>query len=544
MNTYKHELIAGGAVVASNHPLASAAGLQVLMEGGNAVDAAVAVGFALGVVEPMMSGLGGVGFAMLRHAETGAVEAIDNFARAPRAARPDMFTPVKGGEYFEAEGEANKYGPLSVGVPGSLKLYEHLVEQYGRLDLSRAVAPALGLAEQGFAASPYMEFWARDDLEYLLKFPETAAVFAPGGRPIAAGTRLKRPDLAETLRRVAAEGSDYLYRGELGRRIVDYVGGLGGILSMEDFESYEIRYREPVRGSYRGHELAVLPPPSSGGAHLIQMLNLLEGFDLAEMGFGTVEYFHLLAEVMKLAFADRSEYMGDPEQVEVPVEGLISKAYAEERRPELDLTRARDFAPGRPPGAPIESPNTTHFTVCDREGNMAALTQTIMSGWGSRMIVPGTGVLLNNTMFLFNPEPGHANSIAPGKMPLSSMCPTLMFRGGEPYLAIGTPGERRIFPSVMQAILNIVDHGMTIQQAVEAPRIWTAGEELWVERDVPEETVRALAARGHEINLEPRVAGGMNGVLYDPRDGMLHGGACAGYSGGDARPYWEEQETA
>jgi gamma-glutamyltranspeptidase/glutathione hydrolase len=307
----------------------------------------------------------------------------------------------------------------------------------------------------------------------------------------------------------------------------------GGLIAADDLRGYRTERREPVRGQYRGHEVVSAPPTSSGGTMIVEGLNLLEGFDVAGLGFATADGVHLLAETLKLLFADRFAYMGDPAVVANPVAGLTDPAYARERRRLIDMTRAGRFGPGRPGG----NGDTTHLTVMDRPGNVVAMTQTLHAAFGSKVTTPGTGMLLNNCMWLFDPHPGRPNSVGPGKRMLSSMSPTIVLRGGQPLMALGTPGGTRIFPAVLQAIVNVLDHGMTLQEAVEAPRVWTNGGPLVVEEGVPAAVRAELAARGHELLVE-RVAGGMNGVYRDG-DGRLHGAACwradgtpAGYSGG------------
>jgi gamma-glutamyltranspeptidase/glutathione hydrolase len=344
-----------------------------------------------------------------------------------------------------------------------------------------------------------------------------------------------------------------MYSGPLARAIVDDVQANGGLITLEDLADYRVYERAPVRGAYRGHDVISTAPPSSGGTHILQMLNLLAGFAIGDngLGFGEPDYIHLLAEAFKIAFADRREYMADPDRVAVPVEELISLEYAERRRAEIDRSRARDYAAGR--FAEVarfmggEGSSTTHCTVIDAEGSVVSATQTLQSGFGSRVTTPGTGMLLNNHMSLMDPTPGGTNSIEPGKRVLSSMSPTIVLRDGRPFIALGTPGGKRIFGAVAQALLNVIDHRMTLQEAVEAPRVWTQGAELELENGFP--NVADLQARleslGHSVSIVEKVAGGMNGVLVDA-DGWLHGAACwradgvpIGLSGGPARPSTE-----
>jgi gamma-glutamyltranspeptidase/glutathione hydrolase len=316
-----------------------------------------------------------------------------------------------------------------------------------------------------------------------------------------------------------------------------------GIITEDDFENYRIHLREPVHGTYRGYDIVSVAPTSSGGTAIVEILNILEGFDVTSLGFGTAEGSHLLAEAMKIAFADRFEYMGDPAFVEVPVGALTDKGYAAARRREIDTSHARDYSYGNPSLYVGEGADTTHLTTADSDGNVVSTTQTIHAVFGSKVTTPGTGMLLNNTMNIFDPHPGNANSIAPGKRMVSSMSPTVVMKDGKPFMALGTPGATRIFPSVLQAIVNVIDHGMSLQEAVEAPRIWTQGQALEVEPGISDGVREALKAMGHEVQVTPRVAGGMNGVMFDYANGTIRGAACyradgvpAGFSGGAARP--------
>ena len=550
LKTNKREVTASRGVVVTNHPLASAAGVQVLAGGGNAFDAAVASLFALTVVEPMMVSMFGAGFFVYRDGATGEIGTLDNYAVAPRAATETMYTPVehrRPEQYiFETVGRRNMVGHLSVAAPGALKGWEHMLKEHGSLSLREVMAPAIRLARDGYKATRYLaymvEFTARD----LALYKETAKTFLPGGKPLRAGDTVRMPEYAETLEAVARVGSGHLHGGDLGRAVVDDVEEAGGVLSMADLKDYEVHERPPVTGTYRGrYRVASMAPGSSGGTHIVQMLNMLERFDVAGMGFGSPEYTHLFAEVLKVAFADRQRFMGDPWRVPVPVEGLTSKAYAEERAREIG-DRARTYTFGDPSAHQGESQSTTHVSVMDDEGNVVAATQTLFSVFGSAVTVPGTGMLLNNCMGLFDPRPGRANSVAGGKRMLSSMAPTIVLRDERPFLCIGSPGGTRIFPAICQALVNVIDFGMSIQQAVEAPRVWTMGLQgtpegkLHVEPELGDETVEELRRRGHDVLLVPKVAGGMNGVLVD-EEGLMHGGACwradgapMGVSGGEA----------
>lgn len=542
---YKGGVTASRGVVTSNHPMASAAGMQMLAKGGNAVDAAIATAFALTVVEPAAVGLFGAGFINMCDAASGKVTIIDNYAVAPLKATHDMFTPVSDSsdDYLEVEGQKNKLGHMSVGVPGALKAWCHVAETYGHLGLRSVIQPAEDYARRGFPASAHLCQVIANTREDLARFQATADVFLPGGEPPQPGQLIVRSDYAATLALIAEEGPDALYRGDIGKAVVRDMEANGGIITMEDLEAYQFKHREPVRGTYRGYEVVSTPPTSSGGTHIVQALNILEEFDVTSLGYGTSQGIHILAEVLKVCFGDRFRYMGDPDRVDVPVNGLISKEYAALRRNEIDLMQVQEHSAGDPASYLGESADTTHLTVMDIEGNVVAMTQTIHAAFGSKVTTPGTGMLLNNTMYLFDPHTGNANSIEPGKRMLSSMSPTIVFKDEKPFLALGTPGGTRIFASVLQAIINVVDHGMTIQEAVEAPRVWTQGQSLEVEEGVSSKVREELEQMGHMVQVVPRVAGGMNGVMLDPEAKLLYGAACwradgapVGYGGGNARP--------
>jgi len=549
-STEKQPVRAARGMVVTNHPLASAAGAETLAGGGNAVDAAIAALFALTVVEPMMVGIFGAGHAQVYLA--GRVHtAIDGYTTAPAAARPDMYRPVSDSwpDYMEAVGRENSVGPKSVGVPGNLAAWCEMLARFGTFDLATVMAPAIRHAEHGFRVTGYLAECLAEAAPDLASFPASARVFLPGGAPLRKGERLVQADYAATLRTIAKDGPPLLYGGALGRRVADYMAQSGGLITLDDLTRYRTVERAPVRGTYRGFEIVGCPPPTGGGVHLLQILNVLEGYDVAGLGFGTVDGIHLLAEALKIAFADRAAATGDPAFVDVPVAQLIAKDYAAARRADIDMGKAAAFSAGV---APAGSAHTTHLTVADGDGNVVAATQTINSLFGSRAMVPGTGMLLNNTMALFDPHPGHVLSIAPGKRMTSSMAPTILLRDGRPVLALGLPGGMRIFASVLQAIVNVVDHGMSLQEAVEAPRVWTQGQELEVESAVGDDVRAGLAARGHHVVAVPHVAGGMGAIAFEA-DGTLTGASCwradgtpVGLGGGYARGgirFWPDRRT-
>jgi gamma-glutamyltranspeptidase / glutathione hydrolase len=537
--TIKRSVIAAKGMVTSNHPLASLAGTEMLVAGGNAVDAAIATMFALSVVEPMMVTIFGAGFVHIRLSD-GTSTVIDNYVTVPEAASPDMFVPIAGKLDHKVEGERNETGHLAVAVGGTLLGWTTAIERYGRLTLGEILAPAIRYARDGFRVSPYLRAITLMQQANLRRYPATADVFLPGGTAPAVGDRLRRTDYAATLDQIAGDGADYLYHGPLGEAIAADMAVNGGCITMRDIASYQVVERSPIRGDYRGFEILGPPPPSSGPLHIIQMLNILSGFNVAELGFGTADSVHLWAEVMKIAFADRFRYVADPASLAVPVDWLTSEEYAASRRAEISMERAQQYAAGEQSASKGES--TTHCCAIDEWGNVVATTNTLHLAFGSCVTVPGTGVLLNDCMELMDPVPGRANSIAPGKRVLSSMSPTIVLKDGAPFLTLGTPGGLKIFGVVAQAIVNVIDHQMPLQTAFEAPRMWDRGPFLELERGFPRLAAlgASLEARGHNVATLFKVAGGMNGIMGRP-DGLLEGAACwradgapVGYSGGDA----------
>ena len=511
------------AMVVTNHPLASAAGAEMLLAGGNAVDAAVAALFALTVVEPMMVGVLGGGVAHIRLAG-GRHVVLDGLSTAPGAAHGAMYETVSNElpNYRDTVGRANQVGPLAVAVPGALAGWCRALHDFGTLSIEDVTAPAIRLAERGFAATPYLADCVTDLAPDLIRDPGLAALFLPGGVPLRAGARVVQAEYAQTLRAIARQGAGALYAGELGGALVETMSRTGGLVSREDLGAYQVIEREPICGSYRGFEILGPPPPASSGVHVVQMLNLLEGFEVGAMGFGSPDAVHLLAEAMKIAFADRAVATADPAFVDVPVERLTDKAYADQRRRLIDPARTRRWEPGVLGG---ESNSTTHVTVADADGNVVATTQTINGLFGACVRIPGTGMIANNYMFNFDPHPGRALSVEAGKRVFTSMAPMMVRRDGRLLHALGLPGGLRIFPSALQALVNLVDHGMTLQEAVEAPRIWTEGGAVELEEAFPDEVRNALASRGHEIAPVQRIGGGMNAIAFGD-DGTLTGAAC------------------
>jgi gamma-glutamyltranspeptidase/glutathione hydrolase len=496
-------------MVVSNHPLASAAGMEVLAAGGNAIDAAVATQFALTVVEPMMVGVIGGTTCHIRLAD-GSHTIIDGMSAVPHAGRPDMYRPIPGAapEIYDTEDQENLVGAKSVAAPGSLRAWCFALRRYGTLSLADVMQPAIRHAKRGFAVTPYLSDCIESAAPDLAKDALIARRLMPDGTPLKPGARLVQGDYAEALTLISQHGEAALHDGPLGDLLVECMEKTGGFVSREDLAGYDVVERLPIRGRYRGWEIIGPPPPAASGVHITQMLNILEGYDIAALGFGTVDTVHLLAEVQKIAFADRAEASGDPAFVKVPVERITSKSYADERRASIDLAQARRWTGAL---SALEGADTT--------------TQTINSLFGARFIVPGTGMVPNNYMSNFDPRPGHALSIMPGKRVTTSMSPMMAVRDGRLAYALGLPGGRKIFPAAMQALINLIDHGMTLQEAVEAPRVWTEGPVLEVEHGIPKTVRDGLEARGHKLQVMPTVAGGMNAIQFHD-DGAMTGAAC------------------
>jgi gamma-glutamyltranspeptidase/glutathione hydrolase len=513
----------------TNHPLASAAAIEMLAAGGNAIDAAVAALFTLTVVEPMMVGILGGGVALIRLAD-GTTTTIDGLSTAPMACRPDSYTPVSDTwpDYMETAGRRNAVGPAAVAVPGTLKAWCEALDRFGRLPLDAVMEPAIRHAARGFAVTPYLATCIAEMAPDLSRDPVIAARFLPSGAPLQAGERLVQGDYAETLRAIAQGGPGTVYGGSLGRLIADELAKAGSFVGAADLEAYKTIERAPIRGSYRGVELIGPAPPASGGVQIVQMLNILEGFDIGAAGFGTVETTHLILEALKIAGADRRAAIADPAFIRVPVERLTAKAYAAERRAGIDPRHAGSYKAGAGietvPVGTNESANTTHVTVADGDGNVITTTQTINSLFGSRFIIPGTGIIPNNYMYLFDPHPGHALSLAPGKRITSGISALIGCRDGRPAFALGLPGAHRIPSGALQAAINLIDHGMTLQEAVEAPRVFSWGQEAEIETGISEAVQAQLAAMGHPVLASAHVGGGMCAIGFD--EGGMTGAAC------------------
>ena len=535
------------AMVTSSHYLASQVGNRVLQGGGNAVDAAIATAFALAVTLPSAGNVGGGGF-LVYHGADGATTCFDFRERAPLAATERMYLDENGEiRDLAPEGEpaqpVNHEGVLAVGVPGTVAGLWLAHQRLGSKPWAELVQPAVLLAKNGIPASWRDQSFLGRVAEDAEKWPSTARAFLkPGGELYEPGETWRQPDLARTLERVAEHGHDGFYKGETARLLADFMRDHDGLITEEDLAQYQAHERQPIRGTYRGYDVYGMPPPSSGGTAIVEMLNVLEGFDLQAIGHNSALYVHILAETMRRAFADRAEHLGDPEaNPDMPLERLTSKAYADELRRTIDLFKATpsDLETFARLGGSVtpESEATTHFSVVDRDGNAVSLTYTLEQSYGSRIVAEGTGFLLNNEMGDFNPIPGRTteegligtppNLVAPGKRMLSSMSPTIVARNGKPVLVIGSPGGRTIINTTLQVILNVIDHGMNVAEAIEAGRIhhqWFP-DAIWAEEGVlSPDTLRLLEMRGHRLNFRSS-QGAAHGIYLDAAAGLLFGGA-------------------
>lgn len=521
-------------MVVSASEYSSRAGIQILKAGGNAVDAAVAAAFVLGVVEQYSSGIGGGNFILIYLAESDSVIAIDGRETAPLKAHRDMYIDKSTGL---PDPELSTTGILAGGVPGAVASLCLALERYGsgNFSLTEILAPSIELAENGFQVNrTYYRHLLFSALK-LAMFPDSKAIyFKNDSTTYELGDTLIQKDLARTYRLLAESGPDAFYRGEIADKIVAFEKREKGLITLKDLENYHAKIRTPVRGTYRGCDIISMSPPSSGGVHLIQMLNILEGYNLSQMGHNSSRYIHTLAEAMKPAFADRAEYLGDPDFVQIPVDTLISKGYAEILRNGI-----HSFQPAKAKSGDFQEAasggHTTHLSVMDRWGNMCAITATVNTTYGSGMTIAGTGIILNNEMDDFSAAPGQpnffgligteANSIAPGKRPLSSMTPTFVLKEGKGVMVLGSPGGPKIITAVLQTIINVLDFGMDIQAAVSAPRIhhqWLP-DVVFIEAEVPQDVLENLVAKGHRIHI----GGGstVEAIYYEAETGMMYGGA-------------------
>jgi gamma-glutamyltranspeptidase/glutathione hydrolase len=535
-------VVARHGMVAATSGIASQVGVDIMKKGGNAVDAAVAVALAMAVTWPAAGNLGGGGFMLIRMSD-GTSEAIDYRERAPLAAARDMYLDAKGDVIKGASTDGYK----AIGVPGTVAGLMLVHKRHGKLKWSELVEPARKLAAEGFIVSPFLDGVLHDPetLKKIEPWPESRRIFFRNGRIYTMGERFKQPELAATLARIQVDPRDF-YDGVTARRIVADVRAHGGLITMQDLHDYKPAIREPLHGSYRGHDFNVMPPPSSGGIAIIEMLRMLETYDVAAAGWQSARYLHLITEVMRRAFADRAEFLGDPDFVKLPVAALTSKPFADERRRTIDLDRAStssEVRAGDP--VPFEKPDTTHFSIVDGEGNMVSNTYTLNDWFGSGVTAKGTGVLLNDEMDDFTAHPGvpnvyqliqsEKNAIAPKKRPLSSMTPLIMLQDGKPWLAVGAAGGPRIISTVLEIILAVVDFHASLQEAIDAGRIhhqWLPDEIYWEPNGTNPDSRAALEKMGHRFREKPlEDISDANAVMIDPKTGLRQGGADARRSG-------------
>ena len=521
---------ANGMVVSAS-AIASKAGRDVLMAGGNAIDAAIATGFALAVTYPTAGNIGGGGFMVVRLPD-GRATTIDFREMAPHAATPEMFTDTTGA-YSAARHHRSH---VAVGVPGTVAGFALAHEKYGKLPWKQVVAPATALATDGFDVPSGLAVSLAGALTRMKAYPASIAAYSKDGVPYAVGERLRQPDLALTLTRIRDEGRNGFYRGETARLIVEEMRRGGGLITEDDLARYEAKERAAVHGTYRGYDITSMAPPSSGGVAMVEMLNILEGFDLAAAGHNSPRYVHLVTEAMRRAFLDRARYLGDPDFSALPIEKLTSKPYAKILRETIAIDRATLSAPAQIADG-YESPETTHFSVVDANGMAVSITYTLEAGYGLAAVVGGAGFLLNNQMGDFNGKPGLTDSTGligtlpnlaqPGKRMLSSMTPSIVSRGGRLVAVVGSPGGRTIINTVLQVVLNVIDFRMNIQDAVNAPRFhhqWLPNVLTYERNGLPPETVAALQLMGHDVR-----AGGQQGtahsIFVDTKSGQRIGAA-------------------
>jgi gamma-glutamyltranspeptidase/glutathione hydrolase len=529
-------------MVVAMESIAADVGVDMLRKGGNAVDAAVAVGFALAVTHPFAGNIGGGGYMLIRMAD-GRATFIDFRERAPEKASHDM--------YLDAQGNPTRdsiEGWRSSGVPGSVRGFELALSRYGTRKWTEVLGPAIDLASKGYPVS-YALSESLKGSRSLGRDPESKRIFQRDGRFFEPDEKLVQPELAQTLQRLAQNGANEFYEGETARRLADEMAKHGGLISLNDLKNYKAIERAPLEGKYKGYTVITAPPSSSGGTTLLEMLGILEGTGYEKAGFGSAAAIHYEVEAMRRAYADRNEYLGDPDFVKNPIAGLLDPSYVARLRGTIDPERATPSAqvrPGRPAGA--EETQTTHFSVVDNAGNAVAVTYTLNGGYGNGITVPGLGFLLNNEMDDFAAKPGtpnmfklvmsERNSIAPGKRPLSSMSPTMLLKDGKLFMTVGAPGGSRIPTAVLQVILNVVDFGMNIQDAIDAPRVhhqWLP-DTMSVERGISPDTVALLKSRGYDIDYSPGVVLAQTAAIVSD-GGWLQGGSDGRSAAGKAAGY-------
>ncbi len=540
-----HPVRGKNGVVSTSSAIASEVGVEILKQGGNAVDAAIATAFTMAVTWPGAGNIGGGGF-LIYHGADGEATAFDFREKAPLASARTMYLDKEG----KVRDNSNHDGLLAVGVPGTVAGMELAHQRFGTLPWEELLQPAIDLARDGTPISWYLHDSFKRLKPWWDKYPSSAKIFLKrDGSFYAPGDIWQQPDLADTLVRIQKHGKDGFYKGETARLIADFMEKNGGVITLEDLRKYEAIEREPIRGSYRGYEIVSMPPPSSGGVVLVDMLNILEGFDLREIGHNSALYLHLLTESMRRAYADRANFLGDPDfNEDLPVTTLTSKEHAAAQRATIDMDRKSASDPARFAQL-YESKETTHFSVVDQDGNMVSMTYTLERGFGSKAVVEGAGFLLNNEMGDFNARPGvtledgtigtAANQIRPQQRMLSSMSPTVVAKDGVPLFATGTPGGRTIINTTLQTILNVIDHQMNIAEALSAGRIhhqWLPDSTLFESGQFSADTLRLYEARGHAVRNTSSIGSAM-AVYRDPETGILSGAADPRAEDGGAVAY-------
>ncbi|WP_372828863.1 gamma-glutamyltransferase [Psychrobacter maritimus] len=539
-----HPVWAKNGMVATQEALASDIGLKILKDGGNAVDAAVAVGFALAVTLPRAGNIGGGGFMMVYDAKQGKTVALDYREKAPSSAARDMYLDSDG----NAVSDLSRYHGLAVGVPGTVAGLLKALEDHGTMSRGQVMAPAIALAEDGITVTAGLSESLEALSDRLQKWPSTKKIFfKPDGSAYQPGELLRQPELAKSLKLIAAKGADGFYKGETARKLVKAVNEAGGNMSLQDLANYKAIARVPVKGDYRGYEIVSMPPPSSGGIHIVQILNILEGYPLKDYGQNSAQTIHLMSEAMQLAYADRAEYLGDADFIDVPASGLTSQPYADKLRTLINPNKATPAATIKANNPlPYESDQTTHFSIVDKDGNAVANTYTLNFSYGTGLVAEGTGILLNNEMDDFSAKPGvpngygliggDANAVEANKRPLSSMSPTLVFKDSKPYIVTGSPGGSRIITTVTQVISNVIDHDMNIAEATHAPRIhdqWLP-DEIRIEKALNIDTIKKLESMGHKVSPQSAMGSTQsimitpNGV-YGASDPRIVDAAVVGY---------------